>query len=139
MTALIEAGSDRWGYELIRDILFEEYCESILIKALLNAGAHVNEGTESLLIPHYDPNEEGRKLLFVAREKGIPNYFPVDLQDPWKMNLMSLCREVIREHLLQMSNVNLLFRVPKLELPSQITQYLLYNVSSSATDDEPSA
>ena len=45
-----------------------------------------------------------------------------------QLGLKHLCREAIRKHLLQMSNVNLFVRVPLLGLPSLLTEYLLYNV-----------
>ena len=44
-----------------------------------------------------------------------------------KLSLKSICREAIRNHLLQMSNVNLFVRVPRLGLPSILTDYLLYD------------
>ena len=38
------------------------------------------------------------------------------------------CRDGIRKHLLQMSNMNLFARVPKLGLPKPLQNYLLYNM-----------
>ena len=43
--------------------------------------------------------------------------------------LMHICRQTIREHLLQMSRVNLFVRVPHLGLPSLLAEFLLYDVS----------
>ena len=40
-----------------------------------------------------------------------------------------ICRRGIREHLLQMSRVNLFVRVPHLGLPPSLAKYLLYDVS----------
>ena len=44
-----------------------------------------------------------------------------------ELSLMHLCREAIRNHLLQMSNVNLFIRVPRLPLPKAVQSYLLYD------------
>ena len=53
------------------------------------------------------------------------------------LNLMSICRKFIREHLLQMSQVNLFYRVPRLGLPAALCNYLLYNVDlNEPTEDE---
>ena len=43
--------------------------------------------------------------------------------------LKDICRRTIREHLLQMSRINLFLRVPHLGLPSLLAEYLLYDVS----------
>ena len=49
--------------------------------------------------------------------------------DEPNLRLMHICRRAIREHLLQMSRVNLFVRVPHLGLPSLLTDFLLYDVS----------
>ena len=49
--------------------------------------------------------------------------------DELTLCLMHICRQTIREHLLQMSRVNLFVRVPHLGLPSLLTEFLLYDVS----------
>ena len=51
------------------------------------------------------------------------------LQDDEPIHLKVICRRAIREHLLQMNQVNLFLRVPHLGLPSLLTNYLLYYVS----------
>ena len=45
------------------------------------------------------------------------------------LNLMEICRRVIREHLMLLSNVNLFVRIPKFGLPAPIQSFLLYHVS----------
>ena len=45
------------------------------------------------------------------------------------LGLKHMCREVIRNHMLKVSNVNLFTRAPRLGLPSVFTSYILYNVS----------
>ena len=50
-------------------------------------------------------------------------------EDAPTMCLKNICRRAIREHLQQMSRVNLFVRVPYLGLPPSLTKYLLYDVS----------
>ena len=63
-------------------------------------------------------------ILFVAGEKE-----PGRIYYREKFCLSHLCRDVIRKHLLQMSQVNLFASVPKLKLPEPLQKLLLYNVS----------
>ena len=51
-----------------------------------------------------------------------------------QMCLTNLCRESIRKHLLQISNVNLFVRVSELGLPAMLQEYLLYNISLNKND-----
>ena len=50
-------------------------------------------------------------------------------EDAPTLFLKDICCRTIREHLLQMSRVNLFVRVPHLGLPPSLTRYLLYDVS----------
>ena len=50
-------------------------------------------------------------------------------EDEPTLCLMHICRQTIREHLLQMSRVNLFVRVPHLGLPSLLAEFLLYDLS----------
>ena len=52
----------------------------------------------------------------------------------WDLNLANICRETIRKHLLQMSDVNLFVRVPRLGLPTALVDYMLYNTSVNNND-----
>ena len=45
------------------------------------------------------------------------------------LNLMKICRRVIREHLMKLSNVNSFVRIPQLGLPAPVQSFLLYHVS----------
>ena len=79
--------------------------------------------------------EELARLLFAAGEElnkdeieEVPDY----LKPPEQMNLMHLCRESIRKHLLQMSKMNLLVRVPELGLPSKMAAYLVYEIEAGS-------
>ena len=75
------------------------------------------------------------RLLFAAGETidettvKVPDY----LKPSAEICLMNICRETIRKHLLQMSDVNLFVRVPQLGLPHLMTSYLLHDVT---LDDE---
>ena len=51
------------------------------------------------------------------------------LSDDRSLCLKHICRRAIREHLLQMSRVNLFIRIPHLGLPASLARYLLYDVS----------
>ena len=137
----IQAGADRWGHRLICEII-EEADENvsiaeimIQIKMLLCAGAYVNIDNESAIfscIIRFEADEQRKlvRLLFAAGErmdsKKVKKLLPSE-----QMGLMHLCREAIREHLLQMSKMNLIVRIPELGLPSQMVDYLLYGVTLS--------
>ena len=131
MKLLIEAGADRWGNDLL--CCFSNNVEDV--KALLLAGAHVNLCDKKC--SHRKPPERAIRLLFGAGDrfkkiKRLNITIPDDLKAPVQMNLQHLCRVSIRNHLLQMSNVNLLYRIPQMGLPFRLQDYLLYGVSPSA-------
>ena len=51
--------------------------------------------------------------------------------------LKQMCREAIRKHLLELDpHAHLFHRVPRLGLPSLLTEYLLYNISLDDNDDD---
>ena len=50
------------------------------------------------------------------------------LNKDFKPCLKQQCREMIRRHLLEINDVNLFNRVPKLGLPTSLAQYLVFNV-----------
>ena len=57
------------------------------------------------------------------------------LELPRGPNLSHLCREAIRNHLLDIDrHENLFVRVPRLGLPPVLNDYLLYNVSLNRSD-----
>ena len=83
------------------------------------------------------------KLLFVAGEtldvahlnkpkmKINPNF-----RDRPEVNLKHLCRRAVRKHLLDLNpHIHLFHRIPQLELPFILTDYLLYNLSLSEEYD----
>ena len=122
---------------------------------LLQAGARINgsgfKGADALkshLAQSRTPDKRLSKLLHAAGEIFVPSFFcplPDFLQyRKHKLRLKHICREVIRNHLLQMSPHEHPFaRIPGLPLPPALKSYLLFNVSlvapigdSSGLDDE---
>ena len=80
--------------------------------------------------------KEFAMLLFAAGDtldESKVTYMPEYLKPSAEVNLMNICRAAIRKHLLQISDINLFPRIPKLGLPSMLCQYLLYDV---ALDDD---
>ena len=80
-------------------------------------------------------------LLFAAGET-VENH-PIKVSDyldpPSGICLSHICREVIREHLLQVDpHGNLFCRVQRMGLPSALQEYLLYNVSLDDDGDDDS-
>ena len=68
-----------------------------------------------------------RKTEYPAESSlGIPQYI---LYQKNHFCLKHICREVIRNHLLEVSNVNLFTRAPRLGLPPALTAYMVYDVS----------
>ena len=83
--------------------------------------------------------EELVMLLFAAGEtvdkskvETVPDY----LKPSGEICLKNISRESIRKHLLQLSDVNLFARIPKLELPQLMTSYLLYDVSLDHDEEQ---
>ena len=111
-------------------------------RELLLAGAQINSTTPNALQRyitgyHFTWNPSSAEkicmLLFSAGETidrcitTVPDYLRFD---HLKLNLEHLCREAIRNHLLKLDpHTHLLDRVPGLWLPSQMNEYLLYNVT----------
>ena len=126
------------------------------VQQLLRAGAHVNK-SENNAVRFYLLHKWGKrisrnmaKLLFAAGDHvGVPDcrgtrrrthYFmqpypntrvPKFLRKPEEeeLNLMSMCRAAVRRYMLLASNLNLFMRVPTLEIPCVLMDYLLYDMS----------
>ena len=114
-------------------------------KLLLRAGYKVNVRDEegitafTLFLNFWSYADDTKKfvlLLFAAGEtmdearvRIVPDY----LKPSAEICLKNICRETIRKHLLQMSDVNLFISVPRLPFPRLMTSYLLYDVT---LDDE---
>ena len=121
------------------------------IQAIFRAGAHVNirdsdgnNAVERYLEIEEEPDEDMILLLIAAGEKTgnadveawsehAGDLVEVGIKD--QLNLKYLCRKAIRDHLLNVSPVNLFCRIPQLKLPSLVTEYLLYNMSLDVNYD----
>ena len=122
----------------LRDTDFATKC----VKLLLSAGAEVNirnnrnfNALSGCIMSHVGRplNRKLCMMLFAAGEtvveavdqtrSAIPDFL---LYNDLDLCLNHLCREAIRKHLLQMSQVNLFIRIPELGLPSLIIDFLLY-------------
>ena len=113
---------------------FMEYTTDVKIKALLRAGAMVNAVDNLVSLCSKSPRRCQRKdelahLLMAAGEtlfrKDFNTIFPAYRLPLWGDRLRDLCRHTIRNHLLQLNQVNLFYRVPKLGLPASMTEYVL--------------
>ena len=126
----------------------------ICLEMLLHAGAKINivDGCGNAVQNHifhehaqtehgYQYNERTCKLLLAAGETKTCTrsvlmdfkYMKADYSDflnkDSKPCLKCQCREEIRRHLLEISDVNLFSRVPKLGLPTSLANYLVFDVS----------
>ena len=119
-----------------------------IVKRLLKAGIHVNRADKALdanalgLILYGLNNYEAAVLILYAagetldgtEEDKIPEEL---LFEEEKLELKHICRETIRKHLLKLDvHSNLFGRIPKLGLPSIVTEYLLFNQSLDDDEDE---
>ena len=130
-------------------------CKGVVksVKSVLRAGTRLNTLNEDGLnaLSYYGQQsraptgcecggqcrKEGANLLFVAGEtlddKTEEILDHVDAEQ--KLRLKQICRETIRHHLISLDpHTHLFKRIPRLQLPSILTRYLLYNMSLD--DDE---
>ena len=126
------------------------------LKLLLRSGVKINtrnsqsETTLQCLVRafqrvrgFYDTRADIFRLLFAAGEtldgitdEKIQIYLIFNYD---KLSLKHLCREAIRKHLLDLDpHTHLFGRVPRLGLPSLLTEYLLYNMSLDDDVDDNS-
>ena len=152
LTTLLEAGADvNMSTSEGRTTLMMAAAKGSLkcLVTLLAAGAHVNKIENGkwvndnalmvYLINHHQVNGKICLMLLAARElvkrdrtyiepceQKILKAAPVFLRrKKLKMNLMHICRRVIRKHLLKLDQHNNLFlRIPQLGLPSIVSDYL---------------
>ena len=120
------------------------------VKRILKAGAYVNKSNDMnqnafMNFFAYHSSRNLAMLLFAAGEEIDGTTIEVE---PWHRGIISmevpeyiqnkqlqmclkhLCRETIREHLIMLDRYSHLFdRIPRLGLPSSLTQYLLYYCS----------
>ena len=122
------------------------------LKRLLCSAAKINtrnsrsENALQCLVRAYygtKANNSMSRFLFAAGETldGIPDEeIPDCLKfNDVKLELKHICREAIRKHLLKLDpHTHLFGRVPRLGLPSLLTEYLLYNMSFDDDIDDNS-
>ena len=109
----------------------------ILVKLLLHVGAQVNVYNYQAVVFNGVMGHIIQKVLFAAGESRsdkknggkIDENLKKDLMTGFRIELSHLCRKAIRNHLLQMSNVNLFVRVERLGLPATLQKYILYDQS----------
>ena len=133
LEALIIAGADvnykGW-------ILFQcavQQGSVISLHIFFRAGININTAPSALTwcASNWDSWNKGLLMLAAAGEKINKDVVPLpEYQKSESVpSLMHLCREAVRNHLLELDTHTHLFgRVPKLGLPSLITDYLIYNV-----------
>ena len=133
---LLKAGADaNFKDECSELLFFANQCTSAqLLKMLLCQGVKVNHGMNTItwiLKYRYHPRKEEIMMLLLAAGELIDETqverIPDHLKPSAEISLMNICRETIRKHLLQMSDVNLFIRVPRLGLPAALQSYLLYD------------
>ena len=125
-------------------VLVNAACTACNIKSvnlLLKAGAHVNipwsVNTEFLPQNKHEVRIEIAKLMLAAGEvlectasNVWYHWWCVLKQANKELRLKHMCRKAIKKHLIDLNRHQHLFdRIPKLNLPRQLTSYLLYDVS----------
>ena len=150
--ALVQAGADvnfRGNDGKTAYLALMKHCymlDDVLLnlRAFLPAGLKINVfdyavGDFTYYISGYrDIKRKVLDLLFAAGEddpkyQNFPDYLPPENE----INLKHLCRKVIRSHLLKLDpHTHLFSRVPRLGLPSIISDYLLYNQTLDHVDDD---
>ena len=149
VNSLLDAGADVNTVTTnpkISTPLLEAVCNGskFLVRRLLQANAKINivdSNGYNVLSHHIARGLYSREicwLLYVAGEKPMCGvYVPEYLKraDSSRLDLNHICRQAIRKHLLNADPYSHLFgRIPRLGLPSIVTEYLLYELSLD--DDE---
>ena len=118
-------------------------CETV--KILLKSGVHVNKVNDfgcnatTSAKRNISSGEGGEilQLLFATGEATDMKVEEIFKCPDFEKGLKHLCREAIREHLLELDeNINLFQKIPKLGLPSLLVKYLLYNMSLDTPEYE---
>ena len=94
-------------------------CEPIHVELamILLAAGEIIDGTTVEIVERF-----GR-----LRRVDVPDFLQMTAL---KLNLKHTCREAIRKHLLHLDrHANLFNRIPKLELPSLVVEYLLFDIN----------
>ena len=158
-TALLFQGTLNSGGTALIVAVRKEYLN--ITKALIEAGADVNKTEENyktaLSYFALNGNTEGLRLLLRSGAKVNIGWGPVGILKPMIRLLLRAagheifsfqrnkkspndtlhhhCRETIRRHLLKLDrHENLFLRIPRLELPSRLAKYLLFDTSLDEND-----
>ena len=133
---LLEAGADvneenSWGNSALNTSILFQYSDEQMatekICLLFRAGAHINKKPNSGQYAQYiDPSWKTLiRILFAAGEN-----LPFDSVADEGVCLKDMCRRRIRQILFDKNPPeNLFIRIPRLGLPSLVTEYLLFNVT----------
>ena len=105
----------------------------IALHLFFRAGININTAPSALIwcASTWDSWNECLLMLAAAGEKINKDAVPIpEYQNPEKVaSLMHLCREAVRNRLLELDpHTHLFSRVPRLGLPTIITEYLLFNM-----------
>ena len=114
---LIKAGADVNHHNCFRRVL--GYAHSVdIMRLLLRSGARIN------IDKYYSADKPAKELLVAAGHRHW-SYLPKKADD-----LMGMCRNVIRKHLLKLDEHTHLFgRVTRLGLPAALVSYLVFDRS----------
>ena len=140
--AIIKAGADvnYQGRTLLKYVV--EQGASATLQMLFREGLEINSSRPSILTYYLKKfkGKEKREIVLILAAAGEKIdatsrvQIPLYLMPERMPHLKHLCREAIREHLLKLDpHAHLFGRVPRLGLPSLMTDYLLYNVSLNET------
>ena len=125
---LIQAGADVNRQNKNGDtalLLASKKRQNSCCKLLIQSGADVNVQNKNREVAlWFLMAKEYRKFLFAAGEKEAVRKYN---EPESELRLSHLCRASIRKHLLQMSNMNLFARVPKLGLPKSLQNYVVFS------------
>ena len=104
--------------------LDDPHCSTFAM-LLLSAGETVDTDGRIKLLKQFNQNDDM-----------VPVEASEYLRSSAEISLMNICRETIRKHLLQMNDVNLFIRVPRLPLPKLIMSNLLYDVTLDQEEED---
>ena len=119
-------------------------CNVKVVRRLLYAGAKINVALHDLR-KRGDTDKVARlqatRLLFAAGETlvfvdvGNPSNSCEETENYLQLNMMNICRRVIRKHLLKLDpHENLFVRVPRLGLPAALQRFILYYLTHDDDD-----